>query len=100
MKNSGLIYLQTEIQPLRDKIIHHPIYDEIRTIDDLKVFMEHHVFAVWDFMSALKVMQQKLTSIHIPWIPKGNPNTRFLINSIVLEEGKRFGSGWKSNKSF
>lgn len=86
MENSGLIYLQREIQPLREKIINHPIYDEIRTIDDLKVFMEHHVFAVWDFMSALKVMQQKLTSIHIPWIPKGNPNTRFLINSIVLEE--------------
>ena len=78
--------LNAEIEPLRKQLINHELYKNIRTIDDLTVFMQHHVLAVWDFMSLLKSLQQKLTGTNVPWMPVGNANTRYLINEIVLGE--------------
>lgn len=78
--------INTAIEPLRQQIIHHPVYSVINDLDDLKIFMEYHVYAVWDFMSLLKALQQNLTCTTIPWFPKGDADTRFLINEIVVGE--------------
>jgi hypothetical protein len=78
--------LKQQIEPLRAQLITHPLYQYIQTLDDLNIFMEHHAFAVWDFMSLLKALQQKLTCTQVPWIPVGNANTRYLINEIVTGE--------------
>src|ERR1700712_596268 len=85
-KNDRVAQLKAEIEPLRQQLINHDLYKNIRSIDDLNVFMEHHVFAVWDFMSLLKSLQQKLTSTQVPWMPVGSAATRYLINEIVLGE--------------
>ena len=48
--------------------------------------MEHHVYAVWDFMSLLKALQSLLTCTTSPWKPVGDGKIRQLVNGIVLEE--------------
>lgn len=78
--------LQRSIEPLRLDIINHRVYSIIRTIEDLRIFMEHHVYAVWDFMSLLKALQNQLTCTTVPWLPEGDANTRYLINEIVVGE--------------
>ncbi len=78
--------LQSQIDQYRKQIVAHPVYHQIEDLDDLHVFMKYHVYAVWDFMSLLKSLQQHLTCTTTPWMPKGNADTRFLINEIVLGE--------------
>lgn len=86
MNESSLSSLEEAIAPLRKKLIHHPLYEELRSLKDLQLFMEHHVFAVWDFMSLLKALQQSLTCVSVPWIPQGDAKARMLINQIVVGE--------------
>lgn len=74
------------IVPEREALLNHPLYNKIKTIPDLCAFMEGHVYAVWDFMSLLKALQQKLTCTTVPWFASAYPQTRYLINEIVLAE--------------
>lgn len=74
------------ITPERDALLAHPLYNKIKTVPDLCAFMEGHVYAVWDFMSLLKALQQKLTCTTLPWFASEFPQTRYLINEIVLAE--------------
>lgn len=74
------------IQPQRDRLLSHPIYHSVNSEARLRVFMQAHVFAVWDFMSLLKSLQRTLTSVDIPWLPPRDPATARLINEIVLGE--------------
>jgi len=70
----------------RLNVVNHDIYASIRNNEDLKIFMEHHVYAVWDFMSLLKSLQNELTCNTIPWTPKGDAELRYFINEIVVDE--------------
>lgn len=78
--------IKKAIEPLRQEIINHKVYSAIKDIDDLKVFMQFHVYAVWDFMSLLKTLQGNLTCTTVPWFPEGTADTRYLINEIVVGE--------------
>jgi hypothetical protein len=84
--NRHILRIQQVIEPLRQEIIHHQVYSVINDLDDLKVFMQYHIYAVWDFMSLLKALQINLTCTTTPWFPVGSANTRYLINEIVAGE--------------
>ena len=64
----------------------HPLPQAITSIADLRLFMEHHVFAVWDFMLLLKSLQQHLAPSVVPWVPPRHPEIAGLVNSLVAEE--------------
>ena len=70
----------------RERLVGHPIYRLVDRPERLRRFMEHHIFAVWDFQSLLKALQQRLTCTTIPWVPSADPEARRLVNEIVLDE--------------
>jgi hypothetical protein len=74
------------IRPLQQELDAHPIYGELRDLADLRVFMQHHVFSVWDFMSLIKYLQRQVAPTDTPWMPSGDPGVRYFINQLVLEE--------------
>ncbi len=78
--------LQARLQPLYQQLANHPLYHSLTQVDDLHLFMESHVFAVWDFMSLLKTLQRGLTCVDVPWLPGAAPESRRLVNEIVLGE--------------
>ncbi|MFZ0107366.1 MAG: DUF3050 domain-containing protein, partial [Thiobacillus sp.] len=74
------------IESLRVKLEAHPIYASVRTLDDLRVFMQHHVYSVWDFMSLIKYLQNEVAPARWPWTPQGDASVQRFINELVLEE--------------
>lgn len=78
--------IEQRLTPLKNALLNHRIYEEIDRIDALRGFMEHHVFAVWDFMSLLKVLQRQLCCVEVPWLPSGDQQGSRFINEIVLAE--------------
>lgn len=75
-----------ESADLRQHLVGHRLYALVDRPERLRWFMEHHVFAVWDFQSLLKALQGRLTCTSLPWIPSADREARRLINEIVLDE--------------
>lgn len=78
--------INNNIQGHKNQLLTHSLYEKVKTIEDLHCFLENHIYAVWDFMSLLKALQNKLTCTTTPWLPIGNPQVRYLINEIVVAE--------------
>ena len=76
-----------KIEQLHKELSKHSLYKKIDSVEGLQVFMRYHVFAVWDFMSLLKSLQNSITTVSVPWKPSGYSSRLVrLINEIVLAE--------------
>jgi hypothetical protein len=91
----------TSVDPLSKKLESHQVFTNLNTLSELRLFMEHHVFAVWDFMSLLKKLQQIYVPHGSPWVPNPNGNVVRFINEIVMEEesDQSYGSKGESYSS-
>lgn len=74
------------IQSFKQRLERHPVYASVRSVEDLRCFMEHHVYSVWDFMSLIKYLQNAVAPSRYPWTPAGDGSVRRFINELVLEE--------------
>lgn len=94
----GITRLENAVDEARIRVVTHPLYASLDTHAAIVTFLEHHVFAVWDFMSLLKSLQRNLTCVRVPWVPSGPPGSRRLINDIVLvEESDELRGGYISH---
>lgn len=87
-----------KINEKRSELENHPLLvtNSIQTIEELRIFMETHVYAVWDFMSLLKDIQHQIVPSGGVWTPtKGNRSELArMINEIVLcEESDKMPNG-------
>lgn len=79
-----------KIDNAKEQLMNHSLFrlNHLQTLDDVRLFMSHHVYCVWDFMSLTKYLQNIITSTNTPWIPKRRfaPHLVRFINDIVLCE--------------
>jgi len=66
----------------------HALWSEIRDERALRIFMEHHVYAVWDFMVLAKKLQNIFAPsvVRSPWAPRYYPPYRRFVTEIILDE--------------
>ncbi len=80
----------TKINSLHAQLENHPLLNNnvIKDITGIQIFMESHVFAVWDFMSLIKSLQHHVCPSTTCWVPtnKIRSGTARLINEIILSE--------------
>jgi hypothetical protein len=95
--------MTTVIDQHKERLENHPLLigDSIQTIEHLRLFMEHHVFAVWDFMSLAKALQHRICPSSDLWMPTRLQRTSGrLINDIILHEesdNDPFSNGYTSH---
>lgn len=78
--------LESDLKPMTNALVMHWVYNQVGDLSSLRTFMQSHVFAVWDFMSLLKTLQQRLTCMTVPWMPPEDPVSARLVNEINLAE--------------
>jgi len=87
--------LAEAVAPTRAEVVGHPLYYALDSLPRLRLFMEHHVWAVWDFMSLLTALQLRTTCTSVPWLPSRSPAAARFVNEIKTgEECDTYGEGF------
>ncbi len=74
------------VKELKEQLDDHRVYGVIESKEQLRIFMQHHVFSVWDFMTLVKFLQNSVAPSAYPWTPPADAQLSRFINDIVVEE--------------
>lgn len=85
-KSSAAAIILHETEALREQLLSHALYEAVTSPSDLQIFMQHHVFAVCDFMWLVKRLQNEICGTNYPWTPPQYPLLCRFVNEIVLGE--------------
>lgn len=88
----------SHIKSLQDQLNNHGVYKAVKDQKSLQIFMEHHIYSVWDFMSLVKYLQNHIAPSRAPWGIVAGKSSRRFINSIILEEESDIGLPDKDGK--
>ena len=85
-ETNDFIVLKDKIEKLNSHILFKS--SDNFTISELRILMEYHVYAVWDFMSIVKSLQNHICPSNFPWKPSEYTKNGIahLINEIVFSE--------------
>ncbi|WP_224999827.1 DUF3050 domain-containing protein [Cesiribacter sp. SM1] len=86
MESSRIEAIRDTLKPMRVRLLAHEIYLQLETLEDLREFMEHHVFAVWDNLSQLKALENAISSTTRIWTPSEEPISNRIVNEMLVEE--------------
>ena len=86
LDSRALNEVMADIETVQQRVVRHKMYQRLDSLENIRIFMEHHVFAVLDFMWLLKRLQNDLTCTDVLWRPVGQASTRRFINEIVVGE--------------
>jgi hypothetical protein len=86
MDESRIDSIRNSLKPLKVRLLAHEIYQQLETLDDVREFMEHHVFAVWDNLSQLKALQTVISTTSPDWTPTQAPQTTRIVGEMLIEE--------------
>ena len=78
--------VKSQLQAVRERLRRHKLYGMIQSPEDLRVFVEHHIICVFDFMSLLKSLQRDLSCVAVPWTPVQDAKSARLIQQIAIDE--------------
>lgn len=96
---AGDLLAQT-VRELSDQVCAHPVFGRLTSLRAIRMFMEHHVWAVWDFMSLLKSIQAEIAPVSLPWKPPADVESARLINEIVVSEEGDYGPDGRPTSHF
>lgn len=74
------------LQTLTQRLTRHPIYYSLVSLTDVQLYMEHHVWCVWDFMALLKSLQQRVLATNVAWTPPNNSVVGYCLYRILISE--------------
>ncbi len=82
----GKSNLTESIRKVTLELQNHPLYRSVKTLEDVKTYMEYQVWCVWDFMALLKSLQRGLLNNDIEWLPPFDGSIGAFIYEILLTE--------------
>jgi hypothetical protein len=84
--NPNINRLEQILSPLQLKICNHKVIQQLTNQAAIQCWMQHHVFAVWDFVCLIKALSGRIIQHNPPWFSPKDPESVYLMQQILMEE--------------